>query len=77
MMPSKASMNVSLTPELVAYVFGLVDSGQYRSASEVLRAGLRLLQREDTTLIAALNQGLPEATYPKPKPVSRERRKHG
>jgi antitoxin ParD1/3/4 len=47
LMPSKASLNVSLTPELTRYVSGLVASGRYRSASEVLRAALRLLQREE------------------------------
>jgi len=59
-MPPKASLNVSLTPELMAYVSGLVDSGQYRSASEVLRAGLRLLWREGTALTASPGQELPE-----------------
>jgi antitoxin ParD1/3/4 len=43
----KATLNVSLTPELMSYVAGCVALGQYRSASEVLRAGLRLLQREE------------------------------
>lgn len=40
-------MNVSVTPELEAFVKGLVESGQYQSASEVFRAGLRLVQREE------------------------------
>ncbi|MGD0434724.1 MAG: type II toxin-antitoxin system ParD family antitoxin [Acetobacteraceae bacterium] len=46
-MPSRASLNVSLTPELTTYVAALVATGRYRSASEVLRAALRLLQREE------------------------------
>lgn len=46
-MPSRSSLNVSLTPELTAYVAAQVASGRYRSASEVLRAGLRLLQRDE------------------------------
>ena len=46
-MPVRPSLNVSLTPELSAYVGGRVASGQYRSASEVVRAALRLLQREE------------------------------
>lgn len=41
------SLNVSLTRELAAYVGDRVRSGRYRSASEVVRAALRLLQRED------------------------------
>jgi antitoxin ParD1/3/4 len=52
-MPPKASLNVSLTPELMTFVSGLVAAGQYRTASEVVRAGLRLLQREGNIVKAA------------------------
>ena len=38
------SLNVSLTPELEEYIFSQVQSGNYTSASEVVRDGLRLLQ---------------------------------
>ena len=37
-------MNVSLTPELDRYVEEKVKSGRYRSASEVLRESLRVMQ---------------------------------
>ncbi|MEQ1603343.1 MAG: type II toxin-antitoxin system ParD family antitoxin [Pyrinomonadaceae bacterium] len=40
-------MNVSLTPELERIVNLKVESGQYNSASEVMREGLRLLQQRD------------------------------
>ena len=40
-------MNVSLTPELERMVEEKVRSGQYRSASEVVRDGLRLLAQRD------------------------------
>lgn len=40
-------MNVSLTSELDSYVQEKVQSGMYGSASEVLRAGLRLLKEQD------------------------------
>ena len=40
-------MNVSLTPELEKFISERVESGQYRSASEVVREGLRLLIRND------------------------------
>ena len=37
-------MNVSLTPELDDFVKTQLDGGTYRTASEVVREGLRLLQ---------------------------------
>jgi len=40
-------MNVSLTPELEKLVNRKVESGMYNSASEVIRAGLRLLFEYD------------------------------
>ena len=40
-------MNISLTGELEQLVQRKVESGRYRSASDVVRAGLRLLERED------------------------------
>jgi antitoxin ParD1/3/4 len=40
-------MNVSLTPELEQYVSRKVKSGDYHSASEVIRDGLRLLKERD------------------------------
>ena len=36
-------MNVSLTPELEAFIQHQVEAGTYRSASEVVRQALRLL----------------------------------
>jgi len=41
-----ATMNVSLSDEFAAFVEGEVASGEYTSASEVVRDGLRLLRRE-------------------------------
>ncbi|MBT3201041.1 MAG: type II toxin-antitoxin system ParD family antitoxin [Phycisphaerales bacterium] len=40
-------MNVSLTQELETMVKDKVQSGMYHSASEVIRAGLRLLKDQD------------------------------
>ena len=41
-------MNVSLTKELEGFVSSLVKSGDYYSASEVVRAGLRVLKEQET-----------------------------
>ena len=40
-------MNVSLTPELNRFIEEKVRSGCFHSESEVIRAGLRLLQERD------------------------------
>jgi antitoxin ParD1/3/4 len=42
-MRTRKTRNVALTPELQALVESKVGSGRYRSASEVVRAALRLL----------------------------------
>ncbi len=46
-MPVRKTMNVSLAPELERFVAERVASGRYRSASEVVRAALRLLEKEE------------------------------
>ena len=43
-MAVRTTRNVSLTPELDAFVGSQVGSGEYPTASEVVRAALRLLQ---------------------------------
>ena len=56
--------NISLTQELDSLVGELVEGGRYENASEVVRAGLRALEREEqehearlTTLLRALDDG--------------------
>jgi antitoxin ParD1/3/4 len=44
-MPTK---NINLTDHYAEFVEHLVDSGRYKNASEVLRAGLRLLEQRTT-----------------------------
>jgi len=47
-------MNVSLTPELEAFVAEKVQSGRYSSASEVIREALRLLEEHERVRVAQL-----------------------
>jgi antitoxin ParD1/3/4 len=61
-MAARKTMNVSLTPELERSVADRVASGRYRTASEVVRAALRLLEKEETE-------------KPHPRPQLRQRKK--
>ena len=44
----RKTKNVSLTSELELFIARQVASGRYRSASEVVRAALRLLEDHDS-----------------------------
>jgi antitoxin ParD1/3/4 len=59
-----ATRNVVLTDHQEALVSELVRSGRYQNASEALRAGLRLLEREEAEvadLRARIADGLHQA----------------
>jgi putative addiction module CopG family antidote len=47
-MPCKHNLNVSVTEHLARFVADQTASGRFSSASEVVRAGLRLLERDLT-----------------------------
>lgn len=56
--------NVNLTEELDNFVLAKIDSGRYENASEVIRAALRTLEREEqqfelklAALRTAIDQG--------------------
>lgn len=51
---------ISLPEEQASYIDSLVGSGNYASASEVVRAGLRALQERD----AAVKQWLQDSVAP-------------
>lgn len=53
-MPSKHNLNVSVTEHLARFVADQVGSGRFSTASEAVRAGLRLLENE---LAAASQSG--------------------
>ena len=48
--------NVVLTEAQSSLVDSLVETGRYQNASEALRAGLRLLEREENEIRALRNQ---------------------
>jgi antitoxin ParD1/3/4 len=54
MATQRTSLNVSLTPELERFISARVASGRYQTASEVVRAALRLLEQSD----CRVNRGL-------------------
>ncbi|MDF0602594.1 type II toxin-antitoxin system ParD family antitoxin [Psychromarinibacter sp. C21-152] len=59
-----ATRNVVLTQQQEELVQALVASGRYQNASEALRAGLRLLEREEAAAHAIedrLREGLAQA----------------
>jgi antitoxin ParD1/3/4 len=49
-------MNVNLTPQLEELVRSKVSSGMYRSASEVVREALRLMDEQDRLRQAKLDE---------------------
>jgi len=46
-MAREATLSVSLTSQLKTYVREKVESGQFESASEVIRQGLRTMQEQE------------------------------
>jgi antitoxin ParD1/3/4 len=46
-MANRTTVNVSLTPELGAFLRSRVKSGRYQTTSEVVREALRLLERQE------------------------------
>jgi len=74
--------NVNLTPELDRFVSVQLDSGRYANASEVMRAALRLLERDEeeqngklAALRAAIDKGIAGGVA-RPATFERVRKKH-
>jgi antitoxin ParD1/3/4 len=75
--------NVNLTPELDGFISQKVDTGLYANASEVMRAALRLLERDEreqeeklSALRASIDKGIASGVV-KPGVFARVRRKYG
>lgn len=51
------TLNIVLTDHESAFIKDLVSSGRYQNASEVLRAGLRLVERQEA-LSEAVHAGI-------------------
>ena len=75
--------NVNLTPELDNFVAVKVEAGLYANASEVMRAALRLLERDEreheqkmAALRTAIEIGIASGVA-RPGVFSRIRSKHG
>ena len=52
----RETKNISLTPEQAAQVEARISSGRYQNASEVVRAGLRLLDEHEAKLASMRQQ---------------------
>jgi antitoxin ParD1/3/4 len=52
--PVMPTRNVNLTDELDTFVSDKIESGRYENASEVVRAALRMLEREEKEFEAKL-----------------------
>jgi antitoxin ParD1/3/4 len=46
-MAGRATVNVSITPELDAFLQSRIATGRYQTTSEVVREALRLLERQE------------------------------
>jgi len=55
-MPHRTTVNISLTPELGAFLQSRVKSGRYQTTSEVVREALRLLENQEREREAGFKQ---------------------
>ena len=53
--------SLSIGPHFDTFIKGTISAGRYKNASEVIRAGLRLLEEEEGKLVA-LRQAICEGT---------------
>ena len=48
-------MDISLTPQIIAWITEKVSQGMYSSSSEVIAEGIRLLKRQEEQRMAMIN----------------------
>ena len=65
-MATRTTLNVSLPVELGRFVEGMVESGNYSSASEVVRTALRLLRERENEEVHEERSGGENKEAPKP-----------
>lgn len=56
MATTRTTVNISITPELDAFLQARVQSGRYQTTSEVVREALRLLERKEAERDQAIRQ---------------------
>ncbi len=56
MATNRTTVNVSITPDINAFLQSRVKSGRYQTTSEVVREALRLLERHEQDREAAIYQ---------------------
>lgn len=56
MATNRTTVNISITPELDAFLQSRVKSGRYQTTSEVVREALRLLERHEQERDEAFQQ---------------------
>jgi antitoxin ParD1/3/4 len=59
-MPAMGTKNISLPSELEEYVDAKVESGEYAHASEVVRAGIRLMMQREAEKLEWLRNAIAE-----------------
>jgi antitoxin ParD1/3/4 len=72
-MPAKYAISISLTEHLASFIKTEIASGRYGTASEVVRAGLRLLQERTPGRAIADNSGDAASLKRKQRARARER----
>jgi putative addiction module CopG family antidote len=59
--PTVEKLSIALPPEMANWVRKAVKSGEYASASEVIRDALREWKRERELVLSSIKQGLKES----------------